>query len=144
MRARRKGPDVVGAGPATSEVAMTLLYTDPLFLRHDTGRHVETADRLRSVTARLQKAGLDKKCAAGTYKPLSEEAVARLHSAKQVQSVKQLAAHGGGRIDPDTVVSPESFAVALAASGACVAAVDAVLEGDDRTALCLVRPPGHH
>ena len=37
---------------------MTLLFTDPLFLEHDTGRHVETADRLRSITARLEKVGL--------------------------------------------------------------------------------------
>jgi len=41
-------------------------------------------------------------------------------------------------------VSPASFQVALAAAGACVAAVDAVVKGPDRTALCLVRPPGHH
>jgi acetoin utilization deacetylase AcuC-like enzyme len=32
----------------------------------------------------------------------------------------------------------------LAAAGACVSAVDAVLAGVDPTALCLVRPPGHH
>src|SRR5262245_12217579 len=34
--------------------------------------------------------------------------------------------------------------VGLAAAGACVAAVEAVLKGTDRNALCLVRPPGHH
>jgi acetoin utilization deacetylase AcuC-like enzyme len=123
---------------------MTLLYTDPLFLKHDTGRHVETADRLRSILGRLEKAGLTKKCTAGVYKPLTEEAVASLHDPRVVQSVKQLAAHGGGSIDADTVVCPDSFRVALAASGACTAAVDAVLKGDDRIALCLVRPPGHH
>src|SRR6266849_7922122 len=123
---------------------MTLLYTDPLFLKHDTGRHPETADRLRSISARLEKAGLIKQCKAGTYKPLSEDAVAKVHAAKQVQAVKQLAEHGGGQIDADTVVSPESFQVGLAAAGACVAAVDAVLHGTDRTELCLVRPPGHH
>src|SRR5437762_5770414 len=92
----------------TKEVAMALLFTDPLFLEHDTGRHVETADRLRSITARLDKAGLVKKCTAGTYKPLTEEAVAKLHAAKQIQSIKQLAEHGGGRIDPDTVVRAKS------------------------------------
>jgi acetoin utilization deacetylase AcuC-like enzyme len=123
---------------------MTLLYTDPLFLKHETGRHVEVPDRLRSITARLEKAGLTKKCTAGTYRPLSEEAVGRVHAAKQVEQVKQVAAHGGGRLDPDTVVSPESFTVALAAAGACSAAVDAVLQGPQRRALCLVRPPGHH
>ena len=123
---------------------MTLLYTDPFFLKHDTGRHPETADRLRSISARLEKAGLIKRCTAGTYKPLSEEAVTKVHTAKQVQAIKQLAEHGGGQIDADTVVCPESFHVGLAAAGACVAAVDAVLKGPHRTALCLVRPPGHH
>src|SRR5690348_18422298 len=121
---------------------MTLLYTDPLFLKHETGRHVEVPDRLRAITARLDTAGLPKKCAPGTYQPLTEEAVAGVHAAKQVQQVKQVAAHGGGHIDPDTVVSPDSFAVALAAAGACTAAVDAVMKGPERTALCLVRQIG--
>jgi acetoin utilization deacetylase AcuC-like enzyme len=34
--------------------------------------------------------------------------------------------------------------VALAAAGACVAAVDSVVTGAHTNALCLVRPPGHH
>jgi len=123
---------------------MTLLFTDPLFLKHDTGRHPEKADRLRSVSARLMKTGLDKMCHHRTYKPLTEEAVRVVHDAKVVQAAKQLAEHGGGHLDADTVVCPDSFQVALAAAGACVAAVDAVVKNDDRNALCLVRPPGHH
>ena len=123
---------------------MTLLYTDPLFLKHDTGQHPEKADRLRAITERLAKTGLDKKCKAGEYKPLTEDAVRTVHTAKQVQSAKQLAEHGGGHLDADTIVSRDSFNVALAAAGACVAAVDAVVKGTDRNALCLVRPPGHH
>ena len=47
-------------------------------------------------------------------------------------------------LEADTVCSPASYQVALAAAGACASAVDAVLDGIDRTALCLVRPPGHH
>jgi acetoin utilization deacetylase AcuC-like enzyme len=123
---------------------MTLLFTDPLFLRHETGPHVETPDRLRAITARLRKAGLDAKCTPGRYTPLTEEAVAAVHSPKLVHLVRQAAEHGGARIDPDTVVSKDSFAVALAAAGACAAAVDAVMKGPQRNALCLVRPPGHH
>ena len=157
---RRSGPSA-GASPETRAArrpvirmsptiprretqAMTLLYTDPLFLKHDTGRHPETADRLRAVTARLDKSGLPEKCKAGTYKPLSEEAVAKLHDARMVVRAKQVAQHGGGRLDADTVVSPDSFDVALAAAGACAAAVEAVLKETDTNALCLVRPPGHH
>jgi acetoin utilization deacetylase AcuC-like enzyme len=123
---------------------MTLLYTDPLFLEHDTGRHVETAQRLKSISGRLVKAGLDKMCAAGTIKPLPEDAVTHVHAARQLQQVKQVAEHGGGRIDADTVVSARSFEVALAAAGTAVTAVDEVLKGTAKNALCLIRPPGHH
>ncbi len=123
---------------------MTLLYTDPLFLQHDTGRHPECADRLRSVTKRLDASGLAKQCKGGTSQPLTEEVVTQLHDPKMVQRVKQVAAHGGGMLDADTVISPASFKVGLAAAGACAAAVDAVLKGDATNALCLVRPPGHH
>jgi acetoin utilization deacetylase AcuC-like enzyme len=123
---------------------MTLLYTDPFFLEHKTGEHPENPDRLRSITARLDKSGLSKKCQQGVFKPLAEAAVAKVHSAAQVGRVKELAHEGGGSVDPDTVVSPKSVDVALAAAGACVAAVDAVLSGGARNALALVRPPGHH
>ncbi|RMG37404.1 MAG: histone deacetylase, partial [Planctomycetota bacterium] len=57
---------------------------------------------------------------------------------------------GGGRIEADTVVSRESFDVAVRAAGTVCAAVDLVLQADvpsesrPRQALCLVRPPGHH
>jgi acetoin utilization deacetylase AcuC-like enzyme len=123
---------------------MTLLYKDPLFLEHDTGVHPERPQRLRSILARLEKADLVAKCSPGSYQPLSEEAVAQIHSPAMVVRAKQVAAHGGGHLDSDTVVSPASFRVALAASGACVAGVDAVVRGTERNALCLVRPPGHH
>jgi acetoin utilization deacetylase AcuC-like enzyme len=123
---------------------MTMLFSDPLFLDHDTGSHPERAERLRSVTARLQKSELVKMCHAGKFQPLSEETVAKLHTAKMVQAAKQVAEHGGGHLDADTVVSPKSFQVALGAAGACVAAVEAVMKGDAVNALCLVRPPGHH
>ena len=39
---------------------------------------------------------------------------------------------------------PESYDVARLAAGAAVDAVRRVVAGEDRNALCLVRPPGHH
>jgi acetoin utilization deacetylase AcuC-like enzyme len=61
-----------------------------------------------------------------------------------VRQVESFASAGGGRIEVDTLVSPASYDVALLAAGAACDAVDRVLRGEDRTALCLVRPPGHH
>ena len=123
---------------------MTLLYSDPVFLRHDTGPHPENAGRLRAVTARLKAAGLVGRCVAGAHRPLDAAEVTRVHDPEVAARVRAAAAAGGGRLDPDTVVSPQSYAVGLAAAGACAAAVDAVVTGPERTALCLVRPPGHH
>jgi acetoin utilization deacetylase AcuC-like enzyme len=123
---------------------MTLIFRDPLFQRHQTGRHPERPERLQAIENRLEKASLLSHCRAGKYQPLTEEQVLRLHSPEQVAAVKEVAQAGGGRLDADTVLSGDSFQVALAAAGACASAVDAVLRDQDRTALCLVRPPGHH
>ena len=38
---------------------MTLLYTSPIFLKHETGRHPEQAERLRKITRHLTALGLD-------------------------------------------------------------------------------------
>lgn len=123
---------------------MTILFTDPIFLRHETGRHIEIPARLRSITKRLETSGLAGRCTAGTYQPLTPASVARVHDPAVVERARAVAEAGGGMLDADTVVSHDSFQVALAAAGACVAGVDAVLTNKDTKALCLVRPPGHH
>ena len=123
---------------------MTILISDPLFQRHDTGRHPEQPARLVVIQNRLENAGLVAQCTKGWYAPLSEEDVCAIHAPDVVANARQLADAGGGWLESDTYVCPESFRVALAAAGACVAGVDQVLQGNDRTAFCLVRPPGHH
>ncbi len=123
---------------------MTILFRDPLFQKHDTGRHPEMAARLRWIDEQLEKSGLTEACQVGQYKPVDEETILALHNPVQVRRVKEVVAGGGGFLDGDTIVSAESYQVALAAAGACVSAVDQVMQGQGRTALCLVRPPGHH
>jgi acetoin utilization deacetylase AcuC-like enzyme len=123
---------------------MTLLYTDPIFLLHDTGRHPENAGRLRAIQSRLEEAGLVGHCIRGTVKPIGEAELAATHGPEEIDRVRRVAEAGGGRIEADTVVSAQSWRVALAAAGTAAEAVDAVLAGQDRNALCLVRPPGHH
>jgi acetoin utilization deacetylase AcuC-like enzyme len=123
---------------------MTMLFADPLFQRHDTGKHPEKPARLVAILNRLEQTGLVARCSRGIYAPLTAEAVREIHAPDVVARAKQLAEAGGGWLEADTFVSPESYQVALAAAGACVAAVDQVVRGIDRTALCLTRPPGHH
>src|SRR5260370_22502133 len=123
---------------------MTLLYTDPIFLEHNTGRHPENAGRLRAIVARLEKAGLIQQCKRCSFQPLTEEALSGVHSPAMTARAKALAGDGGGHLDADTGVTRASFRVALWAAGACVAAVNEVVKGTGQRALCLVRPPGHH
>jgi acetoin utilization deacetylase AcuC-like enzyme len=123
---------------------MTLLLTDSRFLLHDTGQHPETSGRLRSVTERLRQSGLIERCTPLPFEPIDDRSIERVHDRSFLTILDQLVSEGGGRADPDTVVSVESPAVAKLAAGAACAAVDAVLAGKDRTALCLIRPPGHH
>jgi acetoin utilization deacetylase AcuC-like enzyme len=123
---------------------MTLLYTDPIFLEHETGRHPERAERLRQVTRHLERVGLDRECDCRKAEPIGPEPLGWIHTPEYAARLKAFAKAGGGRIEADTLVSPRSYDVALAAAGAVRDAVSQVLAGKDRNALCLVRPPGHH
>jgi len=121
-----------------------LLYTSEYFLEHETGRHPENPERIRTLLAHLDETGLATRCDRKAFGPADLESLTAVHRREYVDAVRRSAAAGGGRIEVDTVVSPQSYDVALHAAGAAVAATDAVIEGDDRRALCLVRPPGHH
>jgi acetoin utilization deacetylase AcuC-like enzyme len=123
---------------------MTLLYTSPLFLEHETGSHPENAERLRRVTKHLAQQGLDNQCRRPEVLPVSSQRLAYVHSLDYVKEVEEFARKHGGYIEVDTVVSPRSYDVALNAAGAVCDAVERVVRGEDRHALCLTRPPGHH
>jgi acetoin utilization deacetylase AcuC-like enzyme len=61
-----------------------------------------------------------------------------------ITNIEEFAAAGGGRIEQDTVVSSRSYDVARLAVGAACDAVERVVGGEDKNALILCRPPGHH
>ena len=123
---------------------MTLLYYDPLFLQHDTGRHPEHAGRLRAIIERLDASGVADRCTRHPCPPATRNRLAEVHGEDYIDSVREFAAGGGGRIEIDTIVSLRSYDVATTAAGAVCDAVEQVVRGDDRRALCLIRPPGHH
>jgi acetoin utilization deacetylase AcuC-like enzyme len=121
-----------------------LLYTHPSMLLHEPPRgHAEHAGRLNAVLDALADMELDRREA-----PLAEKAaVARVHSAGYIEALEpafEEAQTRRVRLDPDTYISAGSREAAYRAAGACVAAVDAVLAGEDDVAFCAVRPPGHH
>lgn len=88
--------------------------------------------------------------------------VYRVHEAAYVAALKAFAAKGGGYLDADTVMSPDSYEVALRAVAAWLDGVDWVLSdlplnlseastkaasikaASGQAAFVLARPPGHH
>src|SRR5262245_720242 len=123
---------------------MTLLYTDPLFLEHRTGAHPECPERLVQITRRLEESGLKDACNCPTWSAASIGRLELVHGREYVASVQSVSEQGGGQIEADTVCSRRSYDVARHAAGAVCDAVEQVVRGEDRRALCLVRPPGHH
>ena len=126
----------------------TAVVFTPKYLDHKTGiGHPESPARLRVIMRKLNKSGLLEtgKCFLVEPEPASVEDVKLVHESDYVKLVQRVCASGGGLLDlGDTVVSPESFEVALFAVGGAVKAVDLVMAGEFRNAFALVRPPGHH
>lgn len=123
---------------------MPLLFTDPLFLDHQTGRHPESPARLKAVSEMLATSETTRHYAIGEIRRATDEELGRIHSPAHIAEIDRFAAAGGGKIEVDTVLSRSSADVARFAAGSACAAVDAVLNGQHRRAVVLARPPGHH
>jgi acetoin utilization deacetylase AcuC-like enzyme len=115
-----------------------------LFLEHATGQHPENAIRLQQIWRQLARDGLADRCRQPAWQAASDQELTRVHGAPYIERLALFAAAGGGRIEEDTVCGPRSWTVARRAAGAVCDAVRRVSIGEDRRALCLVRPPGHH
>jgi acetoin utilization deacetylase AcuC-like enzyme len=117
---------------------------DPIYLKHDTGEHVENARRLEAIISHLEQTGLKSQLTLIEPKAASVEELALVHQRDYIEGIEEKAASGGGWLDPDTVMSPDSYEVALYAAGGVIRAVEAVMAGEVNSAFALVRPPGHH
>ena len=129
---------------------MLLVGSDPLFVEHDPGRgHPERPARLDAVQAGIDQAVRDLGADETWVSPLAPrdalpDEIARVHTRGHVARLEELAARGGGRIDLDTAMSARSWAAAVRAAGAGLAAVDALRDGEGSGAFLALRPPGHH
>jgi len=117
---------------------------DPVYLKHDTGYHPENAQRLEAIMAHLEETGLLKQLTPIRPRPATTEELEYVHQASYVSRIQDAASRGGGWLDGDTVMSPDSYDASLYAAGGAIEATDAVISGRTNSAFALVRPPGHH
>lgn len=114
--------------------------------KHDTGDgHPENARRLSAIEDRLVSAGLSDLLQHYDAVAATDRQLLRVHSREHLQALESMLPRGGhARLDPDTVISPDSLDAARRAAGAVIMAVDLVMQDKVESAFCCVRPPGHH
>ena len=122
----------------------TALYRSPRFAEHDEPSHVENQRRVQAIDAALQRDGLLDTHAQPAFEAATFDQLARVHDPHYIEALERAAHQGGGWIDGDTYMGPQSFEVAALASGAAIGAVDAALSGAAKQGFVLARPPGHH
>jgi acetoin utilization deacetylase AcuC-like enzyme len=117
------------------------VFTHPDCLRHDPGPdHPESPARLRVLLERARRdVTADVIDAAGA--PL--DALLAVHPESYLRGLEAMSARGGGALFLDTILNDTSWAAAVGAAGALLAAVDHAHAGRGN-AFAAARPPGHH
>ena len=124
---------------------MATLFTDDAMLKHvPAPKHPERPERLQAILRHLDRQGLRQKFAAGKARKATREELLRVHGAEHLDRIPAFEKAGGGLIEADTWVFPGTNEAALLDAGMAVEAVETVVQGRDKQAVCLVRPPGHH
>ncbi|MGZ6213926.1 MAG: histone deacetylase family protein [Candidatus Limnocylindria bacterium] len=123
-----------------------LLLTDEAMSRHQPPGHPERPERLTAVASGVTD-GADEAGATldrPEVRSADPEALERIHPAAYLALLDQAAGAGGGWIDADTHIGPQSMVAARLAAGATVQAAAAAARGEAAVAFAVVRPPGHH
>ena len=116
--------------------------SDDFYLQHDTGvGHPESPERLESIYLKIEP--ILEKLIEVKPVPATIEDVKMVHSMEMILNIQEKA-RMGLPVDGDTVLSKESFHVALKAVGGGIVAVNGIKEKKFERAFCAVRPPGHH
>jgi acetoin utilization deacetylase AcuC-like enzyme len=112
--------------------------------RHDTGAHPESIKRLQGIEEVFHRPELEPHLQRIFPRAAEVAELCEIHERGYVLQVQKACAGGIHALDPDTIISPESYEEARLAAGGVLAAMDAVVSGEVKNAFCAVRPPGHH
>ena len=118
---------------------------DDCYLLHDPGsRHPESPRRLAAIQKALDSHDTLDKWSRVEPRPALREELELIHHPAHVERVERAAQKAPSYLDPDTVVSSESYRTGLYAAGGVLECVDAICSGNLTRGFAFVRPPGHH
>ncbi|MCL7744147.1 histone deacetylase [Guyparkeria hydrothermalis] len=129
--------------PEWSDAVKTMIAHQYPDASLETYTHPECPTRMTAIVDRLWAEPIDD-LQWRTLSAASPAQLQRVHTGTYLAYIESLAGRSGWLAQDTTAVSPDSVAAARLAAGAGISAVEAVAEGDDRHAFCIVRPPGHH
>jgi len=113
-------------------------------LLHGSSAHVERPERLRAIEAALSASPLKAQLSFLDARPATDAEIERVHPPGYARGLDDFCLNGGGWIDSDTLLSPQSSRVARLASGGACRAVEAVVGEGVPWVFSVCRPPGHH
>jgi acetoin utilization deacetylase AcuC-like enzyme len=122
----------------------TAYVYDPFHRRHTRPGHPEHDQRLEETRNLLQVDGILRNLIEAPIGAAPRDAVLRVHPRAYLDRLESTALTGGGHLDADTYLTPDSYEAALRAAGGLVNVTEMVLRGRADNGFALVRPPGHH
>lgn len=123
---------------------VALSHDDEAQREHRAPGHPERPERVSAILRHLREDPQLAQLPLLEWEPASRELALLVHSDAHVDRVEAQVRAGGGWFDSDTYCTPTSLDAAMAAIGAAVRGVDAVIEGEAGSVFAVVRPPGHH
>jgi acetoin utilization deacetylase AcuC-like enzyme len=101
----------------------------------------ETKRRLKNL---LHVTGLIQELAVSSASVATEEQLQRVHPKSYLHAFKRLSDDKGGELGERTPFGPGGYDIAALSAGLATQALRSVLDGSQRNAYALSRPPGHH
>lgn len=115
--------------------------TDEIYLKHDTGVHPESKERLIAINKAVEPIAHQFIEVSPLW--VSKDIINLVHSKEQIENIIESSQYERA-IDSDTVCSLDSYKAAVKAVGAGVCAIEGIKKEKFQRAFCAVRPPGHH
>ncbi len=118
---------------------------DNRYLLHDPGiDHPESPQRLIAIEQALEIFAAGERWRLIQPRKANAEELQLVHAPIHLERVEQAAKRAPVYLDPDTLVSTDSYETALLAAGGVLQCIDSIFSGRLRRIFAFVRPPGHH